>query len=490
MNINPSKNHNIQLLPYQIDVISKILQNKTVMVDADTGAGKTVIGLTTISALGAQKLIKKVLITGPLNASSAWEKVELKDPITDTRYTFQPFKKLKELYDIDVEFIGLQSVYRGKLNASDYKIVKEEGEEKKVSSNKIVGTYNDYDVLIIDESHNVKNWRAQQTQFLLELSKSIPYKILFSATPQEKSKADLWAQYMILNSNIFPVISAYNNKYCRMDERFKPFKDIDNLELHKEFAAIIADYLYYVPRDITDKFKPKEKADIIHSIDKTKEMRVEEKDVKLKLKELYSGKGMNIMHEAAILFNLYIGSYDKITYLPSDTIPGLVDEIRTPQVIPSHKFTVLDNLVNTLNKPLILVASYNAEISRLEEYCKLKNLAYRVIKGGVAAKKRTIIKNEFNTHEIEILIMNISAGNASLDLYGGNHVVFMSINPAYIKNYQVKGRICRTGSKYEEVHYHYIVTKKSLEEKFYTLIQNKETNINVLKKVLRQYVNN
>jgi superfamily II DNA or RNA helicase len=475
-----------KLYDYQVEAVEKFIQNKALLIDADTGAGKTIMGIVAMVTLAIEKKIKKVLITGPINALTSWQKTSLRDPATGEVTEIHPVELLKEKYGVDIDLVGLRSVWRGNLKYSDCLLRKSND-----GTYFFEGNYNNYDMLIIDEIHEVKGHTALQTQFLLELSKAsygMIYKLGFSATPREKTKADSWSIYSILKEDIFPPVSTFINKYCLLNDYFKPTRDKPGEALDAEFAATIAPYTYVVDRKITDKLKPKQGKNQVYKVERTKEMEEAERRLKRYLMEKYIGMPVNVMHEAALLFNLYAGVYTEVTYIPSPDVIGMVIEHKERKYIKSNKFEILNNLMDTLPKPVVIFASYNAEIEMLLEYCKLKNLRSSLIKGGVTKDKRLTIRDDFNESNIDVLVMNITAGSAALDLYNGRDTIFFGINPALIKNIQGKGRIARVGSNHDRNTNHYILTKGTLEEKFYKLVNSKNTSAKKIQQTIMNYI--
>ena len=63
--------------------------------------------------------------------------------------------------------------------------------------------------LVIDESQAVKNPRSGQTKAAIDLSKTLPYVMLLSGTPEEKDLEDLWSQMHIIRPDRFPSISQF-----------------------------------------------------------------------------------------------------------------------------------------------------------------------------------------------------------------------------------------------------------------------------------------
>lgn len=66
-------------------------------------------------------------------------------------------------------------------------------------------------LLIVDESHAVKNPKARRTKALMAIAKHCPYRRELTGTPVAQGPFDLWSQYYVLDPSI-------------LGERFVPFK--------------------------------------------------------------------------------------------------------------------------------------------------------------------------------------------------------------------------------------------------------------------------
>jgi SWI/SNF-related matrix-associated actin-dependent regulator of chromatin subfamily A-like protein 1 len=71
-----------------------------------------------------------------------------------------------------------------------------------------------FQVVIADESHNIKSREAQRTQVLVPLLKAANRRILLSGTPALSRPAELWPQLDALDSAIFPSFRKFGVRYC------------------------------------------------------------------------------------------------------------------------------------------------------------------------------------------------------------------------------------------------------------------------------------
>jgi SNF2 family DNA or RNA helicase len=93
--------------------------------------------------------------------------------------------------------------------------------------------------VILDESHYVKNRKAQRTKAVLEVTPPLAYRIGLTATPFGKNPADLWSQLFWMAPEI-PILKSYwrffshfvdyDNERAPAGHRYKRVKGGKNLE--------------------------------------------------------------------------------------------------------------------------------------------------------------------------------------------------------------------------------------------------------------------
>jgi len=161
------------------------------MIADQMGIGKT------IQALGAMKLAMvdqklpnpfPALIVCPRSVLSMWKR-EIKEWIPNTNpiiLTGTELNKIpKKKNQIIITTYASMSIYAHKLIDQSFQMI------------------------ILDESHNIKNPQANRTKIALEIGKHIPLKVELSGTPEEKELRELWTQMHFLRPDEFPSISSF-----------------------------------------------------------------------------------------------------------------------------------------------------------------------------------------------------------------------------------------------------------------------------------------
>lgn len=151
------------------------------------------------------------------------------------------------------------------------------------------------------------------------------------------------------------------------------------------------------------------------------------------------------------------------TTTPTDT-PGKFKTTQTPVWFSSHKFDLLDDLLQeNQHAPTILVYNYKEELAELQRrYPRALTLDdYDAV-------------DRWNSGHIELLLIHPKSAGHGLNLqHGGSRMVFVSL-PWSLELYeQTIGRIHRSGQKHD-VWCYVLMTNKTVDEKIWAALHDKQ----------------
>jgi len=144
-----------------------------------------------------------------------------------------------------------------------------------------------FQCIIVDESHNLKQKTSQRTQIALPLLESAKRLILLSGTPALARPVELWTQVYAIAPHLFGSYPIYTKRYCNARKgRFG--WDVTGLsnadELHQKLKQIMirrlkVDVLHelpakqrsMIPIPISNKSKRKECEDLIRQLKETRQ---------------------------------------------------------------------------------------------------------------------------------------------------------------------------------------------------------------------------
>ena len=96
---------------------------------------------------------------------------------------------------------------------------------------RVLGSFN---VLILDESHYVKNKSAKRTKAIMKLAKKTPHVFLLSGTPAPNKPVELWTQLAMLMH--IGTYTSFTHRYCGAKQSPLGFVDVSGATHREELA--------------------------------------------------------------------------------------------------------------------------------------------------------------------------------------------------------------------------------------------------------------
>jgi len=416
--------HNVVLKSYQIEAVKKMLSHDRHCIFLGPGTGKTFIAISYILS----KKPDKVIIYMPQSVIG--------------QYTKQCLKKLPQDYVItnDVEVF---KIYDKAILISNY--------EQLHNHMTLVGGAR-IDAMILDESHMAKNYMSNINQQLRKLAVNCDDIYLFTGTPQDKIKSEIFFQLAILDTRFVPTKSKFLNRYFQLDDYFQPIKELRPKELEYMLNRIAygaeTEYLLSLP--------PKNEI-VIECARPEPYYSTLEKD---RILELENGSTIICDTPSAL-----------VTKLRQICNGGIITENGTFR-FDTDKEVQLYKLLFGLNTAVIYT-QFDSDIEIVSKVCEDHGRSYAVVSGKIKRKEKDANIEAFKKGEVDFLVMQARSGNAGLDLMNTNNIVFYSLPTSYIVFEQCLYRIRRIGQK-KTCNYYFLVCKGSVEKKILKSLQKKK----------------
>ena len=151
------------------------------------------------------------------------------------------------------------------------------------------------------------------------------------------------------------------------------------------------------------------------------------------------------------------------TVTPTAT-PGQFKTTQTPVWFSSHKFDLLDDLLEeNQHAPTILVYNYKEELAELQR---------RYPKAITLDNNNAV--DRWNSGNVELLLIHPKSAGHGLNLqHGGSRMVFISL-PWSLELYeQTIGRVHRSGQKHD-VWCYVLLTNKTIDERIWAALHDKQ----------------
>uniref|UniRef100_A0A8D2J952 SWI/SNF-related matrix-associated actin-dependent regulator of chromatin subfamily A-like protein 1 n=1 Tax=Varanus komodoensis TaxID=61221 RepID=A0A8D2J952_VARKO len=307
-----------------------------------------------------------------------------------------------------------------------------------------------FQVVIVDESHFLKNGKTARCRAALPLLKAAKRVILLSGTPAMSRPAELYTQIAAIRPSFFPQFHAFGLRYC--DAKQSPWgwdysgsSNLGELKLLLEESIMIR----RLKSDVLSQLPAKQRKVVVVA---SEGMNARTKAaLKAAAKEMAKGyKSKQEEKEALILF--YNRTAEAKIHCIIEYILELLESGREKFLVFAHHKLILDAITEELEK---------------------KHVGYIRIDGSTPSAERQSLCEEFQfTKKHSVGLLSLTAANMGLTLSAADLVVFAELfwNPGVL--IQAEDRAHRIGQT-SSVNIHYLVAKGTADDYLWPMIQEK-----------------
>ena len=309
-----------------------------------------------------------------------------------------------------------------------------------------------YKCMILDESHKAKNVSSLVNKTLCKINAEAIY--LFTGTPQDKQRDEIFAQLKILNNNLFTLKYLFYARYFILDDYYKPIK-----ELHREeLTEIISKCTYGDKTENLIDLPQEVEEEVTCQLDSLKETYK-----KFKKDKVLKGKGWYALGDSGAKHRT------KLTQLCSGFI---YDDGGIPHRTPYNPKK--NKLIELLQKcpQAIIYTCYDEEQKIISEILTKLKKKFVCVNGHSKDSAESLKK--FKEGTTDYLVIQIVSGNAALDFPHINNIIYYSLHDSYIYFEQSKYRIRRIGQT-NKCHYYYLIVKGTVEHSRLMSLKNKKS---------------
>lgn len=287
------------------------------------------------------------------------------------------------------------------------------------------------EMVILDESHRVKNHSTKQSRSIHTLGKRGMYHCIMTGTFMAEPR-DSYSQYKFLDPSI---LGERWDDWCTQYVRTwgyggyqpKTYKNLDHLEERINSVA------FKLTREQAGGF-PQEQYQTI-KFDLSSKTRRHYTEMEKELKTLVMG---NEVRASIILTQLLRMQQITGGFLP---VPHPSDDLMVNTMIGDDRIRALKELVGEygVKEPLVIFAKFRYEIESILEAMRKMGRSSNYIVGGM--KDRDQAKKNFQGGRVDTSVVQIRAGGIAIDLSRANTAIFYSMTGSYFDYEQAKARI-------------------------------------------------
>ncbi|XP_054642861.1 SWI/SNF-related matrix-associated actin-dependent regulator of chromatin subfamily A-like protein 1 isoform X2 [Dunckerocampus dactyliophorus] len=309
---------------------------------------------------------------------------------------------------------------------------------------------NHFDILIMDESHFLKNIKTARCKAALPLLKTAKRVILLSGTPAMSRPSELYTQILAVKPTLFPRFHEYGLRYCDAKQLAWGW-DYSGSSHLCELKLLLSECLMLrrLKSDVLSQLPSKQRKVVTVTIDgvssRTKAA------LSAAAKELAKGhNNKNAEKEALLIF--YNHTAEAKLQAITEYMTDMLECGREKFLVFAHHKLVLDHITSELVK---------------------KDVGLIRIDGATPSSERQLLCDKFqHSNKTCVAVLSITAANMGLTLHAADLVIFAELfwNPGVL--IQAEDRVHRIGQT-NNVNVHYLVAKGTADDHLWPMIQAK-----------------
>ena len=356
----------------------------------DMGLGKTLQAIVLISKIHEEKKKKfeekkkKSMVIMPKSLIYNWEN-EIK--------RFSPKLKVGVYYGINRDFSSLK---KADVILTTYGTIRNDIENLLEQK---------FDLLVLDESQNIKNINSQTTKAVLLLNAK--KRVALSGTPIENNLLELYSLFRFLNPEMFGSVQEFTNDYIVPIQKYSDTSTIEELR-KKVYPFLLRRVKKEVLADLPDKI---EKLVYVDMNDEHRRFYEERR------KYYYSLLEKNTSSQ---------GNFDKFFVLQAiNELRHIVSspELESKKIVSSKKEVLIENVIEAIenNHKVLVFVNY---LSSIESICvSLKENKIKYLKMTGQTKDRQNLVDKFqNDSRYKVFVMTLKTGGVGLNLVSADTI--------------------------------------------------------------------
>ncbi|MEX6494334.1 DEAD/DEAH box helicase [Fusobacterium animalis] len=349
----------------------------------DMGLGKTLQAIALLTNLHEEKK-KKSMVIMPKSLIYNWEN-EIK--------RFSPKLKVGVYYGINRDFSLLKKV---DIILTTYGTIRNDIENLLEQK---------FDLLVLDESQNIKNINSQTTKAVLLLNAK--KRVALSGTPIENNLLELYSLFRFLNPEMFGSVQKFTSDYIVPIQKYSDTSTIEELR-KKIYPFLLRRVKKEVLADLPDKI---EKLVYMDMNDEHRRFYEE------KRRYYYSLLEKNTSSQ---------GNFDKFFVLQAiNELRHIVSspELESKKIISSKKEVLIENVIEAIenNHKVLVFVNYLSSIESICDSLKENKIKYLKMTGQTKDRQNLVDKFQ-NDSRYKVFVMTLKTGGVGLNLVSADTI--------------------------------------------------------------------
>lgn len=426
------------LYPFQRASIRFLEHNKRCVLGHKMGTGKTVITTTAINHLQ----LFKVLIVCPNSVKFSWSQHS------------QKWAKRPDIYILDTlkNKDAQETILFGSTQQREDKLASLLQQKNsfiliinyaQLRIHRDILNTTDYDAIIFDEAHHLKNRKAEVTKAAFAITKKSNYVWLLTGTPIRNNYTDLWAYLHIVDPIRFKSFSNFVKLFLKtVPSQWGIVEDVVDVKNINLFNSMLATYIF-----------AKTKEEVLPQLPKLI------KTTRILIMSPIQQKFYNRMEkEFAVLVTELLANGQKVeTILQAPTVVAQLIRLRQICLSPAllggpANSAKLDALIDLFAGDLkttqsLIFTYFRRFIPFITQLLRNHGVSFAEIVGGQTPQERENIVQALNRGDIQVIVGTIASMGEGMNLQAASTAIFCDRFWVPAINEQAEERIHRGGIK-------------------------------------------
>lgn len=431
---SPAYLQHVTFLDHQVDAANQVINemNGRAILADEVGLGKTIQAGLILKEYLLRRLVKRVLILVPSSLVNQW---------------------VQELYE---KFYIKATVYRKNYRWDEHPIMISSIDLAKRSPHREEISKLNYDLVIVDEAHRLKNKDTLNHQFVQSIQKK--YCLLLTATPIQNNLLELFNLVSIIKPGLLGNYTQFKKQYRKPTKKDQQYINqlIQGVMIRNRRKDTILDDVKRNIKTVWLQFSPEEQQLYDRLAETLKGTAAFSKLTYLK--ELCSSR------EAC-----YVSLQKRKPDSLQQKLTSIKEEIaQLPHHIKAKK--LVETIQQIGSEKIIIFTQYRATQYYLQWYLQQHHIQSITFSGGLSRGRKEWMMNLFKEH-YQVLIAT-EAGGEGINLQFCHHMIHYDLpwNPMHIE--QRIGRIHRYGQQHDLQIYNFAI-KNTIEEHVVHLLYEK-----------------
>ena len=414
-------------LNHQKESIQKLVENKKFILADDMGLGKTTSTIIAAIETGA----KKILIICPATLKINWKR-EIEN-YSDRSIFIAEGKN----FSTDADFV-----------ISNYDIIKNFHDPKKKDESQILEA--NFDLVIVDEAHYIKNATAQRTKLINDIVKKTERLWLLTGTPMTSRPMDYFNLLSLVESPVAKNWMAYAIRYCA-GYQFK----VGNRKVWNVTGASNLEELRDRTSGLTLRRLKENVLDLPDKIITPVYLRLKSKQYEEVMGEYYDWYDKNPEESKSLTVQ-----FSKLT--------------KVRQIIADEKIAQTIELAENIleqDKKVIIFCNFTDSLNKITEHF---GKAAVKLDGSMTKPERQYSVDQFQENpKVKVFVGNIKAAGVGITLTAAEAVIMNDLSFLPSDHAQAEDRAYRYGQK-NNVLVYYPIFENTIEGIIYDILNNKK----------------